>query len=99
MCLTVQKQNPDGRTYSYLDTLELSCGWGIFPLYTMDGTPVENKTYDLKLHGGTPFEKDVGLLGPFESKGLMSSFFPAQKPPRLSIRVWKMSQKALGRLK
>lgn len=40
---------------------EISCGWGLLPLFTADGGPIENKTYEIKLYGGTPFEKNVDL--------------------------------------
>ncbi|KAJ1560716.1 Nephrocystin-1, partial [Nowakowskiella sp. JEL0078] len=29
---------------------EFACGWGLFPLYTADGNPVETKSYDIKIH-------------------------------------------------
>ncbi|KAI8913369.1 hypothetical protein EDD86DRAFT_200409 [Gorgonomyces haynaldii] len=89
MCLTVEhpeKQEP----------FELSCGWAMFPLFTLDGSPIENKTYELKLHGGTPFEKGIALPEPFEPKRL--SFMSSQKFPRLNIRLWKLSSQALGKL-
>jgi hypothetical protein len=65
----------------------------------MDGGPIENKTYEMKLHGGTPFEKDVELPLVSEPKGMLAAFLPSQKTPRLNIRVWKMSNQALERLK
>jgi len=48
---------------------QISCGWGLLPLFTADGGPVENKTYEIKLYGGTPFEKDVGLGSGFGRLG------------------------------
>jgi hypothetical protein len=29
------------------------------PLFTSDGGPIENKSYDIKLYAGTPFDKEV----------------------------------------
>jgi hypothetical protein len=46
---------------NYQDIQEISCGWGLLPLFTADGGPIENKTYEIKLYGGTPFEKNVDL--------------------------------------
>ena len=51
------------------DTVEISCGWGLLPLFTADGGPIENKTYEIKLYGGTPFEKNVDLDMKPEKKG------------------------------
>jgi hypothetical protein len=48
---------------------EVSCGWGLLPLFTADGGPIENKTYEIKLYGGTPFEKNVDLDIKPEKKG------------------------------
>ena len=46
---------------SKADVAELSCGWGVLPLYSIEGKPVENKSYPIRLQGGTPEEKDVTL--------------------------------------
>ena len=40
-----------------------------FPLHTADGGPVENKTYDVKLYGGTPLDKDAQAFDVEERKG------------------------------
>jgi len=29
----------------------------LFPLFTPDGGPIENRTYEIKLNSGTPFEE------------------------------------------
>jgi hypothetical protein len=65
----------------------------------LNGEPIENKTYEMKLNGGTPFERDIELPIIPDIKGVLSSFLQAPKPPRLSIRVWKMSRAAMDRLK
>lgn len=49
---------------------ELSCGWGLLPLFTADGGPLENKNYEVKLFGGTPFEKNVLLHEEAPKSGL-----------------------------
>ncbi|KAJ3061305.1 hypothetical protein HK102_009162, partial [Quaeritorhiza haematococci] len=38
------------------DEVEISCGWGVLPIVTPDGGPIENKTYQIKLYAGTPFD-------------------------------------------
>jgi hypothetical protein len=65
----------------------------------MNGEPIENKTYEMKLNGGTPFERDIELPVIPDTKGVLSSFLQASKTPRLSIKVWKMSRDAMDRLK
>ncbi|KAJ3036131.1 hypothetical protein HDV00_003043 [Rhizophlyctis rosea] len=77
------------------DPTELSCGWGLLPLFTADGGPIENKTYEIKLYGGTPFEKGIPLgdMGG-ERKGFLQSLINPPRPPRLNIRVWKLGRSA-----
>ncbi|ESO94223.1 hypothetical protein LOTGIDRAFT_232470 [Lottia gigantea] len=38
---------------------EFSCGWVHLPLTDKTGVPIANKNYDLYVHGGTPYERDV----------------------------------------
>ena len=54
-----------------VEIIEISSGWGLLPLFTADGGPIENKTYEIKLYGGTPFEKDVELGISPERKGII----------------------------
>ncbi|RKO86026.1 hypothetical protein BDK51DRAFT_26352, partial [Blyttiomyces helicus] len=91
LCLVVAR--PDSETPG--DVMELSCGWGLLPLFTADGGPVENKTYDIKLYGGTPFEKDVPLFEAGEKKGFLQALLKSSPVPRLNIRVWKLGKSAM----
>ena len=52
---------------------EISCGWGLLPLFTAEGDPIENRSYDIRLFGGTPYEKDIWLVDPVEKKGMHSN--------------------------
>ena len=53
----------------------MSGGWGVLPLFTADGAPIENKTYQIKLYPGSPFEKGVGLPESSPSKGFYTFSF------------------------
>ncbi|KAL2916589.1 hypothetical protein HK105_203701 [Polyrhizophydium stewartii] len=77
-------------------TIEVSCGWGILPLFTTDGAPTENKTYEIRLFGGSPFRKDDAFDEPMQRKGKLPAHQP--KPPCLHIRVWKLGKDALSQL-
>ncbi|KAG5459559.1 MAG: hypothetical protein BJ554DRAFT_24 [Olpidium bornovanus] len=82
-----------------VDTGETSCGWGVLPLYAADGSPVEKKTYDVKLYGGTPYESDVELGGPVGKRGIWETLTNANRTPMLSIRLWSLGKSAMKRIK
>ncbi|XP_064390187.1 nephrocystin-1-like isoform X2 [Halichondria panicea] len=69
---------------------EISCGWSSLPLYEATGNPTPNKTYELKVHGGTPFESDVEL-DPARNIKSSGGFIPAilrtNQTPRLYVRL------------
>lgn len=102
LCITATKANATTHEGTFLiknvDSTEISCGWALFPLFTIEGSPIENKTYELKLHGGNPFDLDVELPLVTDPKSMLSPFNSAPKPPRLVIRVWKLSAKTVARL-
>ncbi|TPX64902.1 hypothetical protein SpCBS45565_g05563 [Spizellomyces sp. 'palustris'] len=93
-CMIVEKEGRGDRP----EIAQLSCGWGLLPLFTTDGGPIENKTYDIKLYGGTPFEKNVRLYEEIGKQGLLQSLIQPNKTPRLNVRVWKLGSSALRRL-
>ena len=49
---------------------ELSCGWSSLPLFEHSGNPTPNKTFELKVHGGTPFESGVEVDPASRIKGI-----------------------------
>lgn len=49
---------------------ELSCGWSSLPLFEHSGNPTPNKTFELKVHGGTPFESGVEVDPASQIKGV-----------------------------
>ena len=52
---------------------ELSCGWSSLPLFEHSGNPTPNKTFELKVHGGTPFESGVEVDPARSMKGIYLS--------------------------
>ncbi|KAI9101114.1 hypothetical protein DFS34DRAFT_457035 [Phlyctochytrium arcticum] len=93
-CIIVEREQRNGG----LGIAQLSCGWGILPLYSADGGPIENKTYEIKLHGGTPFERNIKLYEEPPKPGLLASLIQPNRSPRLNVRVWKLGKSALQRL-
>lgn len=54
---------------------------------------MENKTYEIKLYGGTPFEKNIDLENiQAEKKGFLQGLLNTSKTPKLFIRVWKLGK-------
>lgn len=78
---------------------EVSCGWGVLPLFTAEGKPIENRSYEIRLFGGTPLEKDVDLIGTNEKKNLWQMIVNSDKSPRLVVKVWKLRKSALEEIK
>ena len=57
---------------------------------------MENKTYEIKLYGGTPFEKNIDLENvQAEKKGFLQGLLNTSKTPKLFIRVWKLGKTAM----
>ncbi|XP_057300439.1 nephrocystin-1-like isoform X2 [Hydractinia symbiolongicarpus] len=79
-------------TYKRTSTGEVSdicCGWTSVPLFDANGNPVGNKNFEVKLSGGTPFEKGIILdpnLDLNTSQSLMQSLIRTNRQPRLQIR-------------
>ncbi|TPX42550.1 hypothetical protein SeLEV6574_g05536 [Synchytrium endobioticum] len=97
LCVVVAKPNSKPNSNGN-DVEDISCGWGVFPLYSADGGPVENKPYDIKLYGGTPLDKEAEAFEIGERKGFLSNFINPSRAPKLSIRIWKLSNSAMVRI-
>ncbi|XP_053396839.1 nephrocystin-1-like isoform X2 [Mercenaria mercenaria] len=80
---------------------EFSCGWTHLPLEDpTTGQPVQNKTYDLYMNGGTPYEKGVEVdpsISRRTSTNALMSLISGNKQPRLTVKlsVPKKEQKDL----
>ncbi|ORX50409.1 hypothetical protein BCR36DRAFT_583537 [Piromyces finnis] len=76
---------------------DICCGWGLFPLFTPDGGPIENRTYEIKLNSGIPFEEKKKNSN-IEKKGIFQSILGTDKNPKLNIRVWKLGKSMLNQI-
>ena len=60
----------------------------------MDGRPVDAKTYEVKLNGGTPLDKEVPLdyaVHTPTSASIWDAVRNTNKVPHLTVRLWKLS--------
>ncbi|KAL4237292.1 Nephrocystin-1 [Mactra antiquata] len=80
---------------------EFSCGWTHLRLEDENtGQPIPNKTYDLYMSGGTPYEKGVEVDPSISRRTTTNSFMSmlsGNKQPRLTVKlaVPKREQKEL----
>ena len=98
LVLVISKKRSDSNG---LETKDVSCGWGVLPVFGIDGKVLESKSYEVKLFGGTPYEKDVALedlpaLTPSKSKWQVLK--PSTRTPMLTIKVWKLGGKIVEEL-
>lgn len=85
----------------YQERAEISCGWALLPLFTSDGLDLEQKTYNLQIYGGSPFEKDV-ILSPSipQASSFLSSLLAGnERGPRLVIKVNRLAKSTKSQLK
>ncbi|KAH6576080.1 hypothetical protein BASA62_001626 [Batrachochytrium salamandrivorans] len=78
LCVLMKNINTKKTTQSknkLPEFLEVSCGWGLIPLVSVDGILEENKTYDITLHGGSPFQKSTDFDESPTKKGSWWSLF------------------------
>ncbi|KAG7512885.1 nephrocystin-1 isoform X1 [Solea senegalensis] len=67
---------------------ELSCGWAFLKLTDDTGNPLPNKTYELQVNGGTPYEKNVALeASVIKGTGVFQQMLQAKRQPRLIIKL------------
>lgn len=69
---------------------EVACGWCAIKLFEENGAPVPNKTYEIQLNGGTPFDTGVDL-DPSVSLRASSNRFQqvvrTNRQPRLTVKL------------
>ncbi|KAL0964560.1 hypothetical protein UPYG_G00325640 [Umbra pygmaea] len=68
---------------------DLSCGWAFLKLFEANGAPVPYKTYELLVHGGTPYEKDVEVDPsiPRGGTGMIQQMMLSRKRPKLFLKL------------
>ncbi|XP_030603978.1 nephrocystin-1 isoform X2 [Archocentrus centrarchus] len=69
---------------------DLSCGWAFLKLTDDAGNPLPNRTYELPVNGGTPYEKDVAVeasatRGP--PSGVFQQMLQARRQPKLIVKL------------
>ena len=97
LVLIVKKVN-ESEPNAPVETIEVSCGWSLLPLFTTDGNDLESKTYDMQVFGGNPSERDVILAEPIVKNTGFFSRAPL-KSPRISIKIWKPKKSVLNEMK
>ncbi|XP_077470151.1 nephrocystin-1 [Stigmatopora argus] len=68
---------------------DLSCGWAFFKLSDDAGNPVPNRTYEIPVCGGTPYEKNVDVDGAPAAPSTTGKFhqlLKVQRQPKLIIK-------------
>jgi hypothetical protein len=76
--------------------VELSAGWGVLPMFTSDGGPIENRSHNIRLYPGSPFDKGNGLVASSEKKGIFQSMFSSSSNHQtLDVRVWKLGREVI----
>uniref|UniRef100_A0A4W3JSL9 Nephrocystin-1 n=2 Tax=Callorhinchus milii TaxID=7868 RepID=A0A4W3JSL9_CALMI len=67
---------------------ELSCGWAFLSLFDVNGIAVPNRTYEVAIHGGTPYEKDIEVDPTFSRRAsLLGQLVMARKQPKLLVKL------------
>ncbi|CAB1343802.1 unnamed protein product [Coregonus sp. 'balchen'] len=70
---------------------DLSCGWAFLKLFDANGAPVPHRTYELLVHGGTPYEKDIevdpSLTRGATGTGMFQQMMLSRKLPKLFLKL------------
>ncbi|CAF97041.1 unnamed protein product, partial [Tetraodon nigroviridis] len=69
---------------------EMSCGWAFLRLSDDAGNPLPNRTYELQVNGGIPYEKDVAVEASAmrgSPTGMFKQMFQARRQPTLVVKL------------
>ncbi|KAK2921650.1 nephrocystin-1 [Channa argus] len=80
---------------------DLSCGWAFLKLTDDTGNPVPNRTHELLVNGGTPYERDVAVeasLTKISSTGVFQQIRKARCQPKLIIKLKSMNSRTRAEL-
>ncbi|XP_029306247.1 nephrocystin-1 isoform X2 [Cottoperca gobio] len=80
---------------------DLSCGWAFLKLMDDTGNPLPNKTYELPVNGGMPFEKDVTVeasVSRGSPAGVFQQMLQARRQPKLIIKIKSASSRTRTQL-
>ncbi|KAJ3179358.1 Nephrocystin-1 [Geranomyces variabilis] len=78
--------------------VEISCGWALLPLASIDGVAVPSGMHELRLAGGTPFEKNVALQTDMSRHGFLDGFLTSNRTPRVRIKIWRLGTTTVRRI-
>uniref|UniRef100_A0A8C4PXC5 Nephronophthisis 1 n=1 Tax=Eptatretus burgeri TaxID=7764 RepID=A0A8C4PXC5_EPTBU len=76
---------------------ELSCGWAFLKLFDDSGVPIANRTYELLLQSGTPFQDGLVVnhsLGRSAKSNVISQMLSSSKESKLLLKM-KLSSKGM----
>lgn len=77
---------------------EVACGWCAMKLFEENGAPVPNKTYEIPLSGGTPYDTGVDLDPSVSLKASTNRFqqvVRANRQPRLTVKLVSYQRKEM----
>uniref|UniRef100_A0A7N6BJN9 SH3 domain-containing protein n=1 Tax=Anabas testudineus TaxID=64144 RepID=A0A7N6BJN9_ANATE len=69
---------------------DLSCGWAFLKLTDDTGNPLPNRTYELPVNGGTPYEKDVAVEASItraSPTGVFQQMLHTRRQPKLIVKL------------
>lgn len=76
-----------------LELFEISCGWGLLPVFSAEGNSLNSRTYEIRLHGGIPFTSQSPLKSNENShrSSLWAFTHPVEALPRLTVKVLRIA--------
>uniref|UniRef100_UPI0037E78EC8 nephrocystin-1 n=1 Tax=Semicossyphus pulcher TaxID=241346 RepID=UPI0037E78EC8 len=80
---------------------DLSCGWAFLKLTDDSGNPLPNRTYDLPVNGGTPYEKDVAVEATLirgSPAGVFQQMLHARRQPKLIVKLKSVNNRTRTQL-
>ncbi|KAM8852252.1 nephrocystin-1 [Synchiropus picturatus] len=80
---------------------DLSCGWTFLKLTDDAGNPLPNRTYELQVNGGTPYEKDVGVETAHARDSPASVFhhmLQSRRQPKLIVKLRSVKSQTRAQL-
>ncbi|KAK2824540.1 hypothetical protein Q5P01_021715 [Channa striata] len=80
---------------------DLSCGWAFLKLTDDTGNPLPNRTHELPVNGGTPYERDVAVeasVSKGSSTGVFQHILKARRQPKLIIKLKSINSRTRTQL-
>ncbi|KAG5831743.1 hypothetical protein ANANG_G00307010 [Anguilla anguilla] len=80
---------------------DLSCGWAFLRLCDASGVPVPRRTYELPVHGGTPYEQGVDVDPSITRRAtgsVLQQMMVSRKLPKLIVKLKSPNAKTRANL-